>query len=368
MVLFCPKLAGVEAILQHNTGLDADTPCSGISSQSWTLPVWWQGHLLALIYCKNRYRTETNFAVVRLQRVLQDSEATQRSPWAPEMLFCSKLSVPSQGQYLGGSQGGRDVSGSNFPSFWEAPIFFQGTCIKWYKNVLFLLWDNSHTLLLSVTCKGLDELLWKANKGPCGCLLVWKIFRKLTGAALWTVGIPTVQEPWVTNHQGLQGAWDLHCPGGVLLIPILPWSLQLPTAVGAPTAHHRSTGLLQHRCGAAVPWTHRAGKDIKRAYASGMALSSSQLSRLLRAICAPSPSGPSGKSLFGVGQAGHKGAAELSCSAWPHSQWESARRKGAEVMRGVACTSRGLILRDFHSGKQAAHRWCNRGLWITREG
>lgn len=75
-----PKLARVEALLQHNTGLDADTNWSGVSSQSWNLPMWWQGHPSVPICYKNRHRTENNYAVVRLRRVLQDKEATQRNP------------------------------------------------------------------------------------------------------------------------------------------------------------------------------------------------------------------------------------------------------------------------------------------------
>lgn len=64
----------------------------------------------------------------------------------------------------------------------------------------------------------------------------------------------------------------------IALEGILPWCLQLSTAVGA-TIHHRGAGLLQHRCGAATPRTHKAWKDIKGAHASAMALSSIQLSR-----------------------------------------------------------------------------------------
>lgn len=46
----------------------------------WNPSVRWQGHLSVLVDYKNRRRTENNYAVVRLQSVLQDLEATQRTP------------------------------------------------------------------------------------------------------------------------------------------------------------------------------------------------------------------------------------------------------------------------------------------------
>lgn len=213
--------------------------------------------------------------------------------------------------------------------------------------------------------------------GCCGektvflLMSVLEDFQKIRQATLRAVGTPSVQGPWVSRHQGLEaGAWagvERVLPWSGPADSILPWCLQLPTAVGA-TTHHGGTGLLQHRCGAATPWTHKAWKDIKRAYASAMALSSSQLSCLLRAICAPSPPGPSGKELYsewgGLGTkcsvlSWHTARLSLTASvSAPGGLWqqrrgmqqhkservsgggddvlralESARRKGAGVMR-----------------------------------
>lgn len=104
-----------------------------------------------------------------------------------------------------------------------------------------------------------------------------------------------MQRAKVSRHQGLgTGTWagvKQALPRWGPSDPLLPRCRQLPAAVGA-TAHHGGAGLLPRRCGAAPPRTHKAWKDIKRAYASATALSSSQLSRLLTAICAPSPPQP----------------------------------------------------------------------------
>lgn len=106
----------------------------------------------------------------------------------------------------------------------------------------------------------------ESKQGSCLCQLDWRISRKITGAALWTAGTPSLQGPWVSHHQGLEGgAWagaEHALPWRGTADPILPWSVQLPTAVVA-IARHRGAGLLQHRCGVASLGPTKHGRTSK---------------------------------------------------------------------------------------------------------
>lgn len=138
-----------------------------------------------------------------------------------------------------------------------------------------------------------------------------------------TVG--SVQGPRVSQHQGLEaGAWDIALEGCCCCPPALV--AVGATAVGA-TARHRGAGLLQHRCAAAAPWTHKAGRDIKGANASAVALSSSQLPACSEPYVHTAPQALLEKSFVWSGAGWAQRFSRLS---W---QWEPAQRKGAEVMR-----------------------------------
>lgn len=323
-----------------------------------------------LFYYKNRCRTESNFAVFRLQRVLQDSEATQRSPWAPKMLFCSKLSVPSQGQYLGWSQ--EMCPAAISPAFEKYPFLFKAP-VSSGTEMCFSSSDIMPTPCFCLSllrdwlgCCGKQTGFLLMSVGSCWCLLVWRISRKLTGAALKTMGTPSVQGPWVSHHQGLKaGAWDVHCPGGVLLIP----SCSSPQLWVPPRHVTEALGSCSTDVVLLCLGPTEQGRTSKEHMPQQWPFPAASCPACSEPYVLPAPQALVEKLCLEWGRLGTEVQPALlaHCSACPHWQWESARRKGAEVMRGVACTSRGFILRDFHSGKKAAHRWCNRGLWNTRE-
>lgn len=119
-----PWLTGAEAIPQRDAGPVANATWSGACVQPQNLPGWCQRQCDKDFQPLSAVKTDPEQKIPTLQSDSRES---------PEHQQCCPMpghTAPGWGQCPGWSQGGRDVSSSNFPNFQGAPISFLGGCIK----------------------------------------------------------------------------------------------------------------------------------------------------------------------------------------------------------------------------------------------
>lgn len=147
----------------------------------------------------------------------------------------------------------------------------------------------------------------ESKQGSCWYLLFWRISRKIRGVVLWTVGTPSVQGPWVSHYQGLEaGAW-----AGVE--HALPWRASCPGACSSPQLWvpqyiTEALGFCSTDVGLLRLGPTKHGRTSKEHMPQQWPFPASSCPAAQSHMCTQSLRPFWKRALFGVGQAGHKGA------------------------------------------------------------